>query len=309
MVEMQAKALIELTDLRKTFYLGFFRHQVKALQGVSFTVQEGSLFGFIGPNGAGKSTTIKCLLGLIRADSGQAVLMGQQAGSPLSRKEVGYLPEQPYFYDYLTGLEFLRFYGKLADVASRDLSARISWACELAGFQEAWMDRKLRTYSKGMLQRIGLAQALLGKPRLLILDEPMSGLDPLGRRDVRELLKKLNREGVTIFYSSHVLGDVEALCSGLAMIVDGTIRRWGTVDEVLEGEKAHYVFTLEKPLEGLALPPDSFLRDGTHIEAYSQEARDKIWQVCSQNHYPIASLEKQRKTLEDILTLEAGKLK
>src|SRR6185436_12013807 len=157
-------------------------------------------------------------------------LMGRPAGVTAGRAEVGFLPEQPYFYDYLAGWEFLDFYGRLSRLRGAALRARVEETCALVGIREEWLSRKLRTYSKGMLQRLGLAQALLSKPRLVILDEPMSGLDPLGRRDVRHLLQRLHGEGVTVFYSSHVLGDVEAICTRLAMVVDGEIRKQGTVE-------------------------------------------------------------------------------
>ncbi len=221
--------MIELEDLRKTYRIGFWRKRVEALRGVTLKVQAGDLYGFIGPNGAGKSTAIKILLGLLSPDAGRATLMGKPAGSPAGRMQVGFLPEQPYFYDYLTGREFLDFYGRLSGITWRELRKRVSEVSDLVSMRPDVLDRKLRTYSKGMLQRIGLAQALISKPKLVILDEPMSGLDPLGRRDVRNILKGLHADGITVFYSSHVLSDVEAICTRLAMVVGGQIRRAGTV--------------------------------------------------------------------------------
>ena len=177
--------MIQVQDLAKTYRIGFWMKKVEALRGVSFEVHPGDLFGFIGPNGAGKSTTIKILLGLLKADAGAATLMDEPAGKPSSRAQVGFLPEQPYFYDYLSGSEFLWFYGQLSGLPWRALRTRVDEVASMVGLKSEAMHRKLRTYSKGMLQRIGLAQSLLAKPKLLVLDEPMSGLDPLGRLAAR----------------------------------------------------------------------------------------------------------------------------
>lgn len=299
--------MISVRDLQKTYRIGFFRKAVAALRGVTLTVGEGELFGFIGPNGAGKSTTIKVLLGLLFADQGEAELMGCPAGSAASRREVGYLPEQPYFYDYLTGAEFLRFYGNLSGIGGSELRKNLGESCERTGVKDEWLERKLRTYSKGMLQRIGLAQALLSKPKLVILDEPMSGLDPLGRREVRNLLRALHQEGVTVFYSSHVLSDVEAICTRLAMVVDGTLRRQGTVDEVLSGEKETYWVTLEKPL---ATPvPNSAWKsiDALRVECADSKAKMEFLNWALGQGLGIQTVERRRPSLEDVLALEAAR--
>ena len=174
-----------------------------ALKDVSLHVEPGQIYGFIGPNGAGKSTTIKVLTGLLNFDSGKVLVNGISPRDVKSRRFIGYSPEQPYFYDYLTGRELLQFYGKLVGLEGKLLNERITWALQLLHADKDWIDRRLRSYSKGMMQRVGIAQAILGKPKLLILDEPMSGLDPMGRRDVREAILELNRDGVTIVMISH----------------------------------------------------------------------------------------------------------
>jgi ABC-2 type transport system ATP-binding protein len=299
--------MIVVRDLRKTYRIGFFRRPVQALQGVSFEVHEGDLFGCIGPNGAGKSTAIKILLGLLFADAGEAELLGQPAGAAAGRRRVGYLPEQPYFYDYLTGSEFLRFYGGLSGLRGAALRARIETCRARTGVKEEWMDRKLRTYSKGMLQRMGLAQALLSEPRLLVLDEPMSGLDPLGRREVRALLNDLHREGVTIFYSSHVLSDVEAICTRLVMLVGGTERRLGTVDEVLAGETETSRIALEKPLDGKLPDPRWRLLDSRHVECPDQAAKTDFLNWALAQGLGVLTVERHRLSLEDVLAEEAGR--
>ena len=215
--------MIQIENLTKTYRTGFFMHQKPALKGISLSVPRGMIYGFIGPNGAGKSTTIKILTGLLGADSGKVAIAGMPPKRPQTRKILGYCPEQPYFYDYLSGRELLSFYGRLVGLEGATLNARIQWALQTVHADKDWIDRRLRTYSKGMMQRVGLAQSILSKPELLILDEPMSGLDPMGRRDVREAILSLNQEGVTIFYSSHLLSDVESISERVAMIVDGKI--------------------------------------------------------------------------------------
>jgi len=302
--------MIQVRDLQKTYRLGFFRKRVDALRGATFEVREGDLFGFIGPNGAGKSTSIKILLGLLKADSGDAVLMGEKAGTVSSRKHVGFLPEQPYFYDYLTAYEFLQFYGGLAGLRGAELKKTIDDIAASTGMKDEWMDRKLRTFSKGMLQRTGLAQALLSRPRLVILDEPMSGLDPMGRKDVRELLKNLHRQGVTVFYSSHVLADVEAICTRLAMMVAGQVRRSGTVDEVLADEGKAYGLILSQPYQPdvSALPPEALDRcvweSDRSLLCRDESARDLALNWILSQGLAIESLERRRPSLEDVLAQE-----
>ena len=300
--------MIQVEDLRKTYRIGFWRKSVDALRGVTFDVKEGDLYGFIGPNGAGKSTTIKILLGLLKPGSGSATLMGRPAGEPKSRINVGFLPEHPYFYDYLTGREFLWFYGQLSGLGWGDLKQRVKEVSELVSMKPDAMDRKLRTYSKGMLQRIGLAQALLSRPRLVILDEPMSGLDPLGRRDVRNLLKNLHAQGITVFYSSHVLSDVEAICTRLAMVVDGQIRRQGTVEQVLEGEAEHWQVIVSSEIKPEALPKGvGTLIDGRTVSCPTVEAQRSLLQWALAQNLGIISVNRNRHTLEDVLAMEVAK--
>ncbi len=300
--------MIRVEDLSKTYRIGFWMKKVEALRSVSFEVREGDLFGFIGPNGAGKSTTIKILLGLLKGDGGKATLMGKPAGAPASRLGVGFLPEQPYFYDYLTGREFLWFYGQLSGLGWKDLRTRVDEVAELTGMKREAMDRNLRTYSKGMLQRIGLAQSLLSRPKLVILDEPMSGLDPMGRRDVRTLLKNLHAQGITVFYSSHVLSDVEAICTRLAMVVDGTIPRQGTVAEVLADEAEQYVVAFDKEFSKNG-PPEGA---GTAIDARTVSCPDlgaqkHLLQWALAQGLGVESVSRNRHSLEDVLAREVAK--
>ncbi len=224
--------MIDVRDFKKTFYVGFFRKPWQAARGISFGVEPGEIFGFLGPNGAGKTTTIKALLGLIRPDSGVLSLLGHPADSMGWRAQVGYLPEHPTFYDFLTGFELVTWFGQLSGLGRHEAESEAKRHLERVGLGHA-MQRRLRTYSKGMFQRAGLAQALVGKPRLLILDEPMTGLDPIGRKEIRELIRELRHEGATVFYSTHILPDVEMTCDRVAIIDKGEIKQTGRLEDIL----------------------------------------------------------------------------
>lgn len=279
-----------------------------ALKDVSLHVEPGQIYGFIGPNGAGKSTTIKVLTGLLNFDSGKVLVNGISPRDVKSRRFIGYSPEQPYFYDYLTGRELLQFYGKLVGLEGYLLNERITWALQLLHADKDWIDRRLRSYSKGMMQRVGIAQAILGKPKLLILDEPMSGLDPMGRRDVREAILELNRDGVTIFYSSHLLSDVESISHRVAMIVDGRIVREGTVDEITDSCGIEYHVRTRVAVPAKDLP------EGVTLAGHPQEvicaddaARDRLLRYCLDNGIAVEKMDHKRPSLEDILTEEIAR--
>jgi ABC-2 type transport system ATP-binding protein len=226
-------AAIEVRGFQKTFYVGLRRKPSQAVKDISFDVRRGEIFGFLGPNGSGKTTTIKALLGLIRPDTGTLAVLGAPVTSFEWRSKIGYLPEHPTFYDYLSGFELVTWFGGLTGMTRLDAERAAKRQLERVGLGHA-MHRRLRSYSKGMLQRAGLAQCLLGSPSLLILDEPMTGLDPIGRKDVRELLLELRSEGRTIFYSTHILPDVEMTCDRVAIISKGTVRRVGVLTDILK---------------------------------------------------------------------------
>ena len=214
--------VLEVLDLRKSFRSGFLKRRLRGIEGVSFSVTRGSVFALIGHNGAGKTTTINCILDLVHADGGKVSIMGMDHRDPGSRTRVGYLPERPYFFEHLTGRELLQFYARLLGLPKNRRAARIDEVLEMVGITE-FAGRRLKKFSKGMLQRIGLAQAVLGNPDLLILDEPMSGLDPIGRREVRELLMDLKRAGTTIILSSHIVPDVELIADTVGILKDGSL--------------------------------------------------------------------------------------
>lgn len=300
--------MIQIEHLHKIYRSGFLMKPRQALKDVSFKVEPGQVYGFIGPNGAGKSTTIKVLTGLLNFDSGKVLINGVSPKDVKSRRFLGYSPEQPYFYDYLTGRELLMFYGKLVGLDGMELNKRIHWALELLHANKDWIDRRLRSYSKGMMQRVGIAQAILGKPQLLILDEPMSGLDPMGRRDVREAIQALNRDGVTVFYSSHLLSDVESISHKVAMIVDGKIVREGTVDEITESCGVEYHVRTRKAILASDLPK------GVTLAGHPQEyicvddiARDNLLSFCLGNSIAVEKIDHKRPSLEDILTEEIAR--
>src|SRR5581483_5262176 len=226
---------ILVEDLTKSFNPNWpWRTPITALAGLSFSVSRGEIYGFLGPNGAGKTTTLKILMGLMRATSGKAEILGKPAGDVETRRRIGFLPEAPYFYDYLTAEEFLSFYGHLAGIDRGALACRVTELLDLVGLSEA-RTRQLRKFSKGMLQRIGLAQALIHDPELIILDEPMSGLDPIGRKQIRDLILSLRDQGKTVFFSTHIVPDVEMICDRVGIVVKGKLLASGRVDELVSG--------------------------------------------------------------------------
>ena len=227
---------VAVEGLEKEFRSGLGLRSKRVLCGVSFSVREGEVFGFVGPNGAGKTTTLKILMGLIRATKGRASILGHDVRDTEFRRYVGFLPEAPYFYDHLSGREFLRFYARVCGVPRANRAARVETLLEWVGLAASG-DARLRTYSKGMLQRIGIAQALVHDPRVVFLDEPMSGLDPLGRKEIRDLIRRLQADGKTVFMNTHILSDVEMLCDRVAIIVQGEIRFEGSGHAALAEEE------------------------------------------------------------------------
>jgi ABC-2 type transport system ATP-binding protein len=232
--------ILRTQALSKTFKVGFWGRRVAALDRLDLEVLRGEVFGFLGPNGAGKTTTIKILMGLIYATSGTAWIFDRPIGDKESKSRVGFLPESPYFYDYLTGGEFLRFYGHLFGLQGVMLSKRVDELLEIVGMSHA-RDLQLRKFSKGMLQRVGIAQALINDPELVVLDEPMSGLDPVGRKEIRDLILRLKESGKTIFFSSHILHDAELLCDRVAIILKGRMVACGRVNDLVGKEPTQCV--------------------------------------------------------------------
>jgi ABC-2 type transport system ATP-binding protein len=233
-----ADAAIQIENLTKDYPHGFLHLKTKrSLEGLTMRVEDGEVFGFLGPNGAGKSTTIKLLVGLIFPTAGTAHILGKPISDIAMHQDIGYLPEQPYFYDYLTATELLDYFARIHSLKAAGRRDRVARMLKKVGLETA-RKIQLRKYSKGMLQRVGLAQAILHDPRVVILDEPMSGLDPLGRREVRDIILELKREGRTVLFSTHILSDAEMLCDRVGVIAGGTLRGIGAPDEIV-GIKAH----------------------------------------------------------------------
>ncbi len=224
--------ILRTEALTKTFDVGFRRRRVTAVEDVDLDVHQGEIFGFVGPNGAGKTTTIKMLMGLIYPTRGRAFLFDDPIPSQRAKANLGYLPENPAYYEFLTGREALQFFARLSRVPAELRVRRCNELLEQVGLAGA-ADRQIRKYSKGMQQRLGLAQALVGDPSLVILDEPMSGLDPVGRKEVRDLILDLKRRGKTVFFSTHILPDVETLCDRVGVIFGGRLRDVGRIEELL----------------------------------------------------------------------------
>jgi ABC-2 type transport system ATP-binding protein len=238
-VSREGREVVRVENLVKDFRVGFGIRKKRVLCDVSFSAHEGEIFGFVGPNGAGKTTTLKVLMGLVRPTSGSASILGRNVAESEFRDQIGFLPENPYFYPFLTAREILDFYARLSGVEARKRGECVEELLALVHLSGA-ADARLKTYSKGMLQRVGVAQALIHDPKVVFLDEPMSGLDPIGRREVRDVILSLRARGKTVFMNTHILSDVEMICDRVAIIVKGAIRRQGRIGELL-GSAMHAV--------------------------------------------------------------------
>jgi len=284
--------IIQATKLHKTFALGFLRKRVTAVSDISFEVQRNEIFGFLGPNGAGKTTTIKMLMGLIYPTAGEARIFGEKVPNLKAKTRLGFLPENPYFYDYLSGAELLDLMGRLFGLARAERKRRAGALLERVGLGRAG-DRALRKYSKGMLQRLGIAQALINDPELVVLDEPMSGLDPIGRREIRDLIRDLRTEGKTVLFSTHILSDVELICDRVAIVVGGQLRDCGPLDRLLSPRLLHtelVVETSDGAKEAVRLGPE------VNVDEAIRQA------LAAGKH--VVSVTPRRESLEDLFVRE-----
>ncbi|MBI4460957.1 MAG: ABC transporter ATP-binding protein [Acidobacteria bacterium] len=297
-------AAIEISGLSKDYKLGFWRQRNwRALHRLSLTVEQGEVFGFLGPNGAGKTTTIKILMGLIFPTEGAAAILGYPVGRPEAFRRIGYLPEQPYFYDYLTAQELLDYFACFFALTPAERRRRRDAVLEQVGLSEfRWLP--LRKFSKGMLQRVGLAQAILHQPEVVVLDEPMSGLDPVGRREVRDLIVQLKAEGRTVFFSTHILSDAEALCDRVAVLNRGHLVGVGRIAELLQPQAGHEaVLDCRAPellakLELLAAKPIHASGGQYRVEVPEQHLRPLL-ELCQSESIRLISLNPVRFSLED----------
>jgi len=297
-----AEAHLTIENLTKTFDPGLFESPVEVLRGLDLEVVRGEIFGFLGPNGAGKTTTIKAVMGLVIPDEGTITIGPHRHDTVAAKKLVGFMAESPYLYNHLSGREYLRFSAELLDVDGAEIDDRVDDTLAKVSMADRAL-KKMKTYSKGMLQRIALAQALLGEPELLILDEPMSGLDPIGRRDVRDIILEQKRAGVTIFFSSHIIPDVETVCDRVATVIDGRVRGVGAVRDLLAREVESYevAFTGCDP-RSLATPVHSAHEsiDVGWVRVDS-ERRDELIGELAGAGAKLVSLTPVRSTLEDLL--------
>lgn len=236
--------VLEVRGLEKSFAAHLSLGRTHVVRGIDLEVRRGEIYGLLGPNGAGKTTTLKIVLGLLRADRGTVRLLGKSPGDPASRLKVGFLPENPYFYDYLTAREFMDFYARLIGIPAGERGGEIESLLDRVGLGTG-RNRPLRKFSKGMIQRVGMAQALLGDPEFVVLDEPMSGLDPIGRREFRDIILSLRQSGKTVFFSSHILQDAEMICDRVGILKDGRIVREGELAALLESPVDAFEVTIE----------------------------------------------------------------
>lgn len=303
---------IEIKNLTKEYTVGFWRKKpVRALDNLNLEVHQGESFGFLGPNGAGKTTTLKILMRLIFPTGGEAKILGADLNDMAMRARIGYLPEQPYFYDYLTARELLVYCGKLFGLSKSESLSRAEKLIQQVGLEHA-ADKQLRKYSKGMLQRAGLAQSLINDPEVLFLDEPMSGLDPMGRREVRDLIAGLRAQGKTVFFSSHVLSDVEALCDRVAIMNKGCLIESGKLSDILgkctnelEAVVANVPAQALLELQSFALMVTP-VAEGARIRLESERQIERLVTIVHRNGGNVISLNPVRESLEDLFVREVS---
>ena len=306
---------IEIAGLSKDYPTGFLHlKRVRALDGLSLTVERGEIFGFLGGNGAGKTTAIKILMRLMTPTAGTVRILGYDGNDHWVRARIGYLPEQPYFYDYLTARELLEYCAALFGYSRVDRRARAVELLRRVHLDEAAWNRQLRKYSKGMLQRVGLAQALVNDPELVVLDEPMSGLDPVGRRQVRDLIARLREAGVTVFFSSHIIADIEVLCDRVAILQKGRLAHLGRLDELRSREDSggHLEITvvgapvpvLEDALRKVDGAQVTATPAGARIDVPSESLVDQALEAARACGARLVSVQPVRQSLEDLFVPE-----
>jgi len=293
---------IEILDLEKSYQVGFWRKRAKvALRPLRLTIEEGEVFGFLGPNGAGKTTTLKLLMGLVFPTAGTARILGRALDDPQVKSQIGFLPEQPYFYDHLTARELLNYYGQLSGVPAKGRAARVEQMLDRVGLSDS-AGVQLRKFSKGMLQRVGLAQAILHDPKLVFLDEPMSGLDPMGRREVRDMIQQLRHEGKTVFFSTHILSDAEALCDRVGVIHQGELRGVGAIAELTSQTQGRIEIIFYAPRVPAALTQlgaEARVSGNIVNAVLPEKQQDAALEVLRHERLKLISLTPVRRSLEE----------
>lgn len=305
------ETVINIENLTKDYEVGFWRKKkVRALDDLSLTVERAEIFGFLGANGAGKTTTIKLLMRLMFPTSGAARILGADISDVKMHNRIGYCPENPYFYDYLTARELLNYFAELFGIGSAERKTRVADLLRRVGLDEKSWDKELRKFSKGMLQRVGLAQALINQPEIVFLDEPMSGLDPVGRREIRELIADLRSNGTTVFMSTHILSDIEALCDRVAILRGGKLAAVGRLDELLSQSGEEQVFevnltnvsanAIQSELVNLSNITVSAVTNGARVQIRDEKQVDKILQAARAHNGKLVSVQPVRQSLEEL---------
>ncbi len=308
-------SIIEIENLSKDYEVGFWKKKkVRALDGLNLKVEGGQIFGFLGGNGAGKTTTIKILMSLMFPTTGTARILGKDISDVKMHQKIGYCPENPYFYDYLKASELMNYFGELFGLDAAKRKQKTEELLTKVGLDEKDWNKQLRKFSKGMLQRVGLAQALINEPEIVFLDEPMSGLDPIGRREVRELIAELREKGTTVFMSTHILSDIEALCDNVAILRNGKLAATGNLSDLLTsgGEKQSFEITvkgvapenLKDSIAEIAGAAFSAKPNGANINIFDEKDIEKVLQITRNAGGSLVSVQPVRQSLEELFVKE-----
>ncbi|HQU85527.1 MAG TPA: ABC transporter ATP-binding protein [Pyrinomonadaceae bacterium] len=303
--------IIEIENLTKDYEVGFWKKKkVRALDGLNLQVEAGQIFGFLGGNGAGKTTTIKILMSLMFPTEGSAKILGHDISDTKMHSRIGYCPENPYFYDYLKATELMNYFGELFGFDSATRKRKTAELLTKVGLDEKDWNKQLRKFSKGMLQRVGLAQSLINDPEIVFLDEPMSGLDPIGRREIRDLIAELREKGVTVFMSTHILSDIEALCDNVAILNKGKLSATGNLNELLQqsGEKQMFEInvkgvsaeSLTTEIEKIAGANISSKANGANIQVSEESDIEKVLQLTREKGGNLVSVQPVKQSLEEL---------
>ncbi len=305
------ETIVEISNLTKDYETGFWRKKkVRALDDLTLNVKSGQIFGFLGGNGAGKTTTIKILMSLLFASSGTAKILGREISDSNMHSSIGYCPENPYFYDYLTARELMNYFGELFGIDAAKRKEKTAVLLAGVGLAEKDWDKQLRKFSKGMLQRVGLAQSLINDPEIVFMDEPMSGLDPMGRREIRELIAGLRDKGTTVFMSTHILSDVEALCDEVAILRNGKLAATGNLEDLLAREGEHQSFEVNvKGISPETLQTNAALiggvtvvrkGSGASVEVLDEENIEKVLRLVREGGGKLISVQSVKQSLEEL---------
>ncbi|MEK7723252.1 MAG: ABC transporter ATP-binding protein [Acidobacteriota bacterium] len=310
--------IVEIENLTKDYEIGFWKKKkVRALDGLTLNVESGQIFGFLGGNGAGKTTTIKILMSLIFPSAGSAKILGQDISDVKMRARIGYCPENPYFYDYLTARELMMYFSELFGLDKAKSKQKTEELLTKVGLEEASWNKQLRKFSKGMLQRTGLAQSLINDPEIVFLDEPMSGLDPIGRREIRELIAELREKGTTVFMSTHILSDIEALCDNVAILRKGKLAATGKLDDLLssQGEEQSFEINikgvsaelLQKSLANLEGSSFVSKPNGANIQVADESDIEFVLQEMKKAGGKLVSIQPVKQSLEELFVEKTEK--